>query len=125
MPLLDEIESINEKGMWILVPRPKDHQIITSKWLLKHKLNPNRLLHRHKARLVALGFNQALGIDFHETFSPTLIITKLRTTISVAAQLNLYIHQIDIKTAFLIGDLDQPIYVEHPKYFKDTKHLTL
>ena len=118
-----EIKSINEKGTWILVPRPKDHQVITSKWLLKRKLNPDRSLHCHKARLVALGFSQLVCIDFHETFSPTLIITSLRTTIGVVAQLNLYIHQIDIKTTFLNGDLNQPIYMEQPKYFKDTKHL--
>ena len=62
------------------------------------------------------------GIDFHETFSPTLIITSLRTTIGLAAQLNLYIHQIDIKKVFLNGDLDQPIYMEQPKYFKDIKN---
>ena len=89
-----EIESINEKGMWILVPRPKDRQVITSKWLLRRKLNPDISLHRHKARLVARGFNQVASIDFHETFSPNLIITSLRTTIGLAAQLNL-IHQID------------------------------
>ena len=79
-------------------------------------------MHRHKARLVNCGFNQVAGIDFEETFSPILIITSLRATIDVAAYLNLYIHQIDIKTAFLNGDLDQPIYMEQPKYFKDNTH---
>ena len=117
-----EIEPINEKGTWILVPRPKDRQVITSKWLLRRKLNPDRSLHCHKARLVARGFNQVARIDFHETLSPTLIITSLRTTIGLAAQLNLYIHQIDIKKVFLNGDLDQPIYMEQPKYFKDIKN---
>ena len=101
-----EIESINEKGTCILVPRPNHCQLITSKCLLRCKLNPDRSLHPYKARLVACGFNQAADIDFHETFSPMLITTSLRTTIGVAAQLNLYIHQIDIKTAFLNGDLD-------------------
>ena len=85
-----KIESINEKGTWILVPCPKYRQVITSQWLLTHKLNPDISLHRHKERLVARGFNQVAGIDFHETFSPTLIITSLRTTIGLAAQLNLY-----------------------------------
>ena len=117
-----EIEPINEKGTWILVPRPKDRQVITSKLLLRRKLNPDRSSHCHKARLVARGFNQVASIDFHEIFSPTLIITSLRTTIGLAAQLNLYIHQIDIKKVFLNGDLDQPIYMEQPKYFKDIKN---
>ena len=80
-----EIESINEKGTWILVPRPKDRQVITSKWLLRRKLNPDRSLHCHKARLVARGFNQVARIDFHETLSPTLIITSLRTTIGLSS----------------------------------------
>ena len=65
-----EIKSINEKGTWILVLHPKECQVITRKWLLKSKINLDRSLHCHKARLVARGFNQVAGIDFHETFSP-------------------------------------------------------
>ena len=67
---------------------------------------------RYKARLVAKGFSQKVGIDFHEIFSPVVKIVSIQIVLALVALLDLELHQLDVKTAFLYGDLDEEIYME-------------
>nr|GEZ45959.1 retrotransposon protein, putative, Ty1-copia subclass [Tanacetum cinerariifolium] len=90
--------------------------------LFKKKTDMDRVVHTYKARLVANGFTQTLGIDYEETFSPVADIRAIRILIAIAAFYDYEIWQIDVKTAFLNGYLNEEIYMEQPKGFFSQKH---
>ena len=90
---------------------------IGCKWVLKKKLKPDGTIDKYKARLVAKGFKQKENIDFFDTFSPVTRITSIQVLISLAFIHNLLIHQMDVKTAFLNGELDEEIYMDQPEGF--------
>ena len=117
-----EIDALLKNGTWDLVPPPSDRNIITNKWVLTKKFDAHGVLLRLKARLVARGFSQVQGIDFNDTFAPTLKVVPLRLIFAISAGLNLELHHLDIETTFLHGDLDEEIYMEQPPYFIDPKH---
>ncbi|KAL0342471.1 UNVERIFIED_CONTAM: Retrovirus-related Pol polyprotein from transposon TNT 1-94 [Sesamum calycinum] len=87
------------------------------KWILKRKYKADGSIDKYKARLVAKGFKQKEGLDFFDTYSPVTRITSIRVLIAVAALYDLEIHQMDVKTAFLNGELDEEIYMEQPEGF--------
>ena len=80
---------------------------------------------RYKARIVVKGFQQKKGVDFDEIFVPVVMMTSIRTVLSIAASMNLEVEQLDVKTAFLHGDLEEEIYMQHPEGFveKRKEHL--
>ena len=94
-----------------------EREVVSLKWIYKIKLNQEGDIQKHKARLVARGFTQKPGIDFYETFSPVARLAIIRSVIVVAAQKKWKIIQLDIKSAFLNGKLDNEIYVEQPQGF--------
>ena len=108
--------------MWTLVPRPPNSNIVSCKWLFTKKCDAHGTPIRFKARLVARGFSQIPGIDYHETFSPTLRITSFRLLLAMTAYLNLEVHHVDIETTFLHGDLEETIYMEQPKMMENDKY---
>jgi hypothetical protein len=114
-----ELNSLIRNNTWDLVPRPGDRRIISNKWVLTKKYDANGVLLRFKARLVARGFTRVPGLDFTDTFAPTLKSTPRRLLFALTAGLNLELHHLDIETAFLHGDLDEDIYMEQPPYFVD------
>ena len=79
-------------------------------------------IERHKARFVARGFTQILGLDFDETFSPVISLTGLRILLALALLYNLEIHQLDVKTAYLNNEIDMVIYVEQPEGYDSIKY---
>lgn len=89
------------------------------RWTYKVKTNSDGSIQRFKARLVARGFRQQAGIDYHETFSPVARFDSIRTILSIAASRNLKLQQFDIKTAFLHGELDETIFMKQPKGYED------
>lgn len=117
-----ELESLKKNETWDLVPLPAGRKAITSKWVFKVKETAEGLVERYKARLVAKGFLQKYGIDFEETFAPVAKFTSIRTILSIAARHKLMIHQMDVKTAFLNGNLDEEIYMKQPEGFVDQRH---
>ena len=117
-----EFESLVGKEMWRLVPRPARRCIIRCKWVFKTKLNVDKSVDKLKARLVALGFSQFKGIDLQEVFSPTSRQESIRILISVMANQNWKARSLDIKTAFLNGDLPETIYMEQPEGFVYPDH---
>jgi len=100
-----------------LTELPPGCKPIGCKWILKKKLKPDGTVEKYKARLVAKGFRQRENIDFFDTYSPVTRITSIRVLISLAAVYNLIVHQMDVKIAFLNGELEEEIYMEQPEGF--------
>ena len=113
----DEIDSLISNKTWKLVDIPPSCKTIGCKWVLRKKLKPDGTIDKFKARLVAKGFKQKIDVDFFDTFSPVTRITSIRLLIAVAAIYDLKIHQIDVKTTFLNGDLGEEIYMDQLEGF--------
>jgi hypothetical protein len=100
-----------------LVDRPQDKEIIGVKWIYKVKYNVDGSVQRNKVRLVAKGYSQQPGVDFHENFAPVARLDIVRALISLAAQKGWLLYQLDVKSDFLNGELKEEMYVEQPQGF--------
>lgn len=116
-----EMKSMIENQVFEEVDLPKNKKPIQSKWVFKLKYNSDGTINKFKARLVAKGYTQKYGIDYKEKFAPVAKFDSLRLLLSIAAQQNLILHQLDITTAFLYGDLDEEIYMQPPDGINTTK----
>ncbi|XP_050902157.1 uncharacterized mitochondrial protein AtMg00820-like [Lathyrus oleraceus] len=101
----EELQALQENFTWDIVSCPHDVKPIGCKWVYSVKLNSDGSLSRYKARLVALGNKQEYGIDYDETFASVAKMTIVRTIIYIAASSGWSLHQMDVKNAFLHGDL--------------------
>jgi len=110
----DEMDSLQSNETWHLTELPPGCKPIGCNWILKKKLKPDGTIDKYKARLVAKGFRQRENIDFFDTYSPVTRITSIRVLISLAVVYNLIVHQMNVKTAFLNGELEEEIYMEQP-----------
>ena len=110
----EELQSLAAHNVWELAEAPKGTNIVSCKWVFKLKRLPNGQIDRYKARLVARGFSQKHGIDYYETFAPVVRMESLRILLAIAAREDLEIHQMDVITAYLAGDLEEDIYMEAP-----------
>ncbi|GKA56434.1 retrotransposon protein, putative, ty1-copia subclass [Tanacetum coccineum] len=117
-----EIQSMMDNMVWVLVDLPPGYNTIGSKWRFKKKTDMDGIVHVYKARLVAKGYTQLYGVDYEETFSPVADIRAIRILISLAAYYDYEIWQMDVKTAFLNGYLDEDIYMVQPEGFVDPNH---
>jgi len=115
--MVEEIEMIEKNNTWELVDRPKDREVIGVKWVYKTKLNSDGSIQKYKARLLDKGFKQKLGIDYYETYAPVARLETIRTIIALAAQKKWKLYQLDVKSAFLNGYLEEEIYVEQLEGF--------
>jgi hypothetical protein len=106
-----EMDSIEHNHMWELVDLPVGHRSITLKWVFKLKKNEAGEVVKHKARLVMHGFVQQEGIDYDDAFAPVAHIESIRILLVLAAQEGWHVHHIDVKSAFLNGDLKEEVYV--------------
>ena len=111
----EEIDALIKNKTWDLVELPKNRKTVGCKWVYKLNKGADDTISKYKARLVAKGFSQEAGIDFHEIFSPVVKIVSIRMVLALVALLNLELEQLDVKTAFLHGDLDEEIYMEQRK----------
>ena len=96
---------------------PTGRTPVGCKWVLRKKYKTDGSLEKYKARLVAKGFTQQPGVDFVDTYSPVAKFASVRLIMVVAARLDLELHQLDVKTAFLNGDLKEEIYMDQPNGF--------
>ena len=109
--------------MWELVPRPDGVNVIGIKWMFKNKSDEYGTIIRNKSRLVAQGYTQVEGIDFDETFAPVARLESIRILLKIASHLNWKFYQMDVKSAFLNGILQEKVYVEQSKGFVDPHRL--
>ena len=114
----DEMESLHKNGTWELVKRPAERKVVTCKWVFKRKegISPAEGI-KYKARVVARGFTQREGVDYNEIFSPVVRHTSIRVLLAMVAHQDLELEQLDVKTAFLHGELDEEIYMTQPDGF--------
>jgi len=120
--MVEEHDALMKNHTWDLVPRPPRANIVTGKWIFKHKFNADGTLERYKARWVLRGFTQRPGVDFAETFSPVVKPATVRTVLSLALSRHWPIHQLDVKNAFLHGTLSETVYCAQPSGFEDSAH---
>ncbi|CAM8944240.1 unnamed protein product [Rhodiola kirilowii] len=114
----EEMDSLIKNNTWELVDRPKGQRLVGSKWIFKRKEGiPGVEKPRLKARLVAKGFTQKEGIDFTKIFSPVVKHKSIRVMLAIVAKYGLYLEQLDVKTAFLHGKLDETINMRQPDGF--------
>jgi hypothetical protein len=114
----EEIMSLNSHNTWQYAKPPPGVKVIPVRWVFAVKRDATGKIERYKARLVAKGFMQREGMDFDEVFAPTSKLTTFRMLLSLVASRNLELHQLDIKTAFLNGDIDTEVYLQQPPGFE-------
>ena len=112
-----EMNSILANETWEITDRPYGCKPVGCKWVFKKKLRPDGTIEKYKARLVAKGYTQKEGEELFDTYSPVARLTTIRVLLSLAASHGLLVHQMDVKTAFLNGELDEEIYMDQPDGF--------
>jgi len=110
-----KLDSIKKNNTWTLVDLPKGAKPIGCKWIFKKKYHPDGSIEKYKATLVAKGFTQKHNIDYFDTFVPATRISSIRVLLALASIHKLVIHQMDVKTAFLNGELEEEIYMTQPE----------
>lgn len=114
-----DFDALIESGTWTLVPPQPSMNILPNKWVYRIKRKSDGSVERYKARLVANGFHQQQGIDFHETFSPVVKHTTIRVILALAVNCGWSIKQLDVQNAFLHGFVTEEVYMRQPKGFVD------
>ncbi|KAI1005456.1 hypothetical protein K3495_g2757 [Podosphaera aphanis] len=115
----EEMNSLNRNNTWEITTRPKDHNVVGSKWGFKIKHKADGSIERYKARLVAKRFSQQPGTDNDDTYAPVARYDSLRLLLALTAHKGWKPRQLDVKSAFLYGKLDREIYMEIPDGFKE------
>jgi hypothetical protein len=118
-----EISSMYDNQVWTLVDIPSDHKAVENKWILKKKTDADGNVTIYKAWLVAKGFRQIQGVDYDETFSPVAMLKSIQILLAIAAYFDYEIWQMDVKTAFLNGNIKEELCMVQPEGFvvpKDT-----
>jgi hypothetical protein len=116
-----EMQSILQNQTWTVSELPKGHKAIGLKWVFKVKRNPAGNIVKHKARLVAKGYAQIQGVDYDEVYAPVARLETVRFFLALAAQGEWEVHHMDVKSAFLNGELQEEVYVQQPPGFSDPR----
>ena len=117
----EDLNQFKRQKVWKLVPRPKNKSIIGTKWVFRNKLDGDGIVTRKKVRLVAKGYSQEEGIDYDETYAPVSSLEAIRMFLAFSAHSNFKVYQMDVKSAFLNGELEDEVYVEQPLGFEDSQ----
>ncbi|KAK8934099.1 Methylthioribose kinase [Platanthera zijinensis] len=118
----EELHQFERNKVWELVPKPKDHPIVGTKWVFRNKLDDQGVIVRNKASLVAQGYSQQEGIDYDQTFAPVARLEAIRIFLAYAAHKGFKVYQMDVKSAFLNGDIKEEVYVRQPPGFISLTH---
>jgi hypothetical protein len=116
----EELDQIERNQTWELVPRPKDKNVIGTKWVYKNKMNEDGQVIMNKARLVCKGYAQVEGIDYEKTFAPVAILEAIRMFLAFSSYRKFKVYQMDVKSTFLNGNLEEEVYIEKPDGFQLT-----
>ena len=122
LAMQEELNQFERNKVWKLVPRPSNKTIIGTRWVFRNKLDENGLIVRNKARLVAKGYNQEEGIDYDETYAPVARLEAIRLLLAYACSLDFQLYQMDVKSAFLNGYIQEEVYVDQPPGFEDSEN---
>ena len=114
-----EYDALMQQGTWVLVDPPPNVHVIDTKWIFRVKTKGDGTFERFKARLVARGFKQIEGLDYDETYAPVGRYTTSRILLAMACEKDWEIHQMDVDTAFLYGEIEEEIYISQPEGFED------
>ena len=117
----EELNEFERNKVWQLVPRPKNRSVVGTKWVFRNKSDADGIVIRNKARLVAKGYSQQEGIDYDETFAHVARLEAIRMFLAYAAHKKFKVFQMDVKSAFLNGELDEEVFVEQPLGFVDPR----
>lgn len=112
-----EMEAVERNGTWELTELPQDRKAIDLKWIYKIKRDANGNIVKHKARIVAKGYVQKQGVDLDEVYAPVTRIEIIRLLLALSAKENWQVRHLDVKTAFLNGDIKEEVYVRQPEGF--------
>ena len=125
--MIEELSSIEDNQTWQLTSLPPGHRAIGLKWVYKVKKDARGEVLKHKARLVAKGYVQQHGIDYYEVFAPVARLESVRVLLALAANAGWAVHHMDVKSAFLNGELQEEVYVQQPPGFvvAGKEHLVL
>ena len=115
--MIEELEALRKNKTWVLTTLPAGKKAVSCKWIFTVKQNPEGKVERYKARLVARGYSQTYGIDYDETFAPVAKMNTVRILVSCAANFGWKLHQLDVKSAFLHGELREEVYMGIPPGF--------
>jgi hypothetical protein len=116
--MVEEYTSIMKNEVWDIVPRLEGKSMVSSRWLYKIKHVADGIIEKYKARFVARGFSQKEGVDYEETFAPITRYTSIREVMSLVSIMGWRIHQMDVKTTFLNGIIEEEVYIEQPRGFE-------
>src|SRR5947209_1465293 len=114
-----ELEQLQKMGTWNLVDPPPDVKPIPNKWVLVKKYDKEGNLQKYKARLVAKGYSQIPGMHYHDTFAPVVRMETIRVLLALSVQENWEVQQMDVKGAFLNGNITEDIYMKQPESYDD------
>ncbi|GJY20283.1 putative ribonuclease H-like domain-containing protein, partial [Tanacetum coccineum] len=120
--MLEELLQCKLQKVWILVDLPKCHRAIGTKWVYRNKKDERGIVIRNKARLAAQGHTQEEGIDYDEVFAPVARIEAIRMFLAYASYMGFVVYQMDVKSAFLYGQIKKEVYVCQPLGFEDPDH---
>ncbi|KAL8121576.1 hypothetical protein AgCh_018353 [Apium graveolens] len=115
----EELNQFERNKVWKLVPAPKNRSIIRTLWVYRNKMDENGIITRNKARLVVKGYSQEERIDYDETFAPVVRLEVIRIFLAFVVHSNFKVYQMDVKSAFFNGELEEEVYVQHPIGFED------
>lgn len=112
--MTEEFQTLIDNDTWELVDPPVDRNIIGSRWVFKRKLNVDGKIDRFKARLVAQGFAQRIGVDFDDSFAPVAMHSTLRVLLTIAGYRKMQVKHLDVKAAYLYGTLEEEVFMRQP-----------
>mgnify|MGYP000544772057 FL=1 len=118
----EEMDALAENKTWDLVKLPREKNVVGCKWVYKTKHDSDGNVSRHKARLVAKGYAQMQGVDYDETYAPVAKMATIRTLLAIGAAKGWFLHHMDVKNAFLHGNLEEEVYMCQPPGFENKKH---
>ena len=119
----EELSQFEKNEVWTLVPKPQNQSVIGTRWVFRNKLDEDGKVIRNKAKLVAQGYNQQECIDYDETFAPVARLEAIRILLAYASHKNIKLFQMDVKSAFLNGFLNEEVYVHQPPGFENPNKL--
>jgi hypothetical protein len=119
--MYEELNNFTRNQVWELVKRPKGHNVIGTRWVFGNKKDQDGIVIRNKARLVAQGYTQIEGLDFGETYALVVRLEAIRILLAYACAHKIKLYQMDVKSAFFNGYINELVYVEQPPGFKDKK----